>query len=444
MSKWLGVLAIVAFGYIAVTTGAAVPRDRDHDRLPDRWERNHHLSTSKASAKHDPDGDRLSNRRELRLRTHPRRTDTDRDRLRDGAEIRRFQTNPRKRDTDGDRLSDWREIRRLRTNPSKRDTDGDGFSDRAEVRRGTNPRDPTSHPRRRSSNPPGNATSAPAGGFPNQPGNVTSAPAGGFPNPASTGVPAGWTPAETRTSTLEVNEAGAVVHDIRLTNGANILVRAPNVTIRRVELQGGTISNQYGAAPANCGTGLLIEDTTFEPEAGQPYTSDPGGVIGEGGYTARRVEIWKRGEGFRASDCGPITIEDTFAYIEGDVWPGCPLDLHSDGVQAFHGRGAALRNNTIIFGNHCGTSPWFVPANQGNTGTYNIDRLLISGGGYVFRQQEPGSVTGLRIVENWFYGPIDNRCSVLSPWEAKIVRIDSNYQVTRVVRHQPCDTEVVG
>jgi hypothetical protein len=438
MSKWL-VLPMVALTHIAPTAGAAADRDRDHDRLPDRWERKHHLSTAMASAKRDPDGDRLNNRRELRLRTHPRRADTDGDRLRDGAEVRRFRTNPRKRDTDGDGLSDWREIRRLRTNPRKRDTDGDGFSDRVELRRGTNPRDPRSHPRR-------GAPTSPQESPPNQ-----SPPTpGGFPSPASTGVPAGWTPAETRASSLEVTQPGAVVQDIRLTNGADILVRAPNVTIRRVDLQGGTITNQYGSAPANCGTGLLIEDTTFEPEAGQPYTSDPGGVIGEGGYTARRVEIWKRGEGFRASDCGPITIEDSFAYIEGDVWPGCPLGLHSDGVQAYYARGSTMRNNTLIFGNHCGTSPYFmgyggkdpsVPTI--NTGTYNVDRLLVSGGGYVFRQQVPGSVTGLRIVKNWVYGPIDNRCSVLSPWEAKIVNIDSNYQVTEVVRDQPCDTEIV-
>ena len=29
-------------------------------------------------------------------------------------------------------------------------------------------------------------------------------------------------------------------------------------------------------------------------------------------------------------------------------------------------------------------------------------------------------------------------CSVLSPWEAKLVTIDSNYQVASVVRDQPC------
>lgn len=384
MLKWL-VLPMVVLAYIAVTASAGVPRDRDHDRLPDSWERKHHLSTTKASARRDPDHDRLSNRRELRLRTHPQRADTD----------------------------------------------GDGFSDRTELRKGTNPRKRRSHPRRRGSKSP----RRPASPAPSR-----------FPNPASTGVPAGWRPAQTRTSDLEVNRAGAVVQDIRMTNGADILVQAPNVTIRRVNLQGGVIMNQVNS----CATGLRVEDTTIEPSPGQPYTPDAGAVIGEGGYTARRIEIWKRGEGFRASDCGRIRVEDSFTYILGDT-ADCGRDLHSDGAQAFHARGSTFVNNTIIFGNDCGTSPYFMGHGSKNpniptinTGVYNVDRLLVSGGGYVFRQQVPGSVTGLRIVNrSWVYGPIDNRCSVISPWEAKIVNVDSSYRVTGVVRRQPCNTEVV-
>ena len=69
-----------------------------------------------------------------------------------------------------------------------------------------------------------------------------------------------------------------------------------------------------------------------------------------------------------------------------------------------------------------------------------MDRLLVSGGGYSFRQQVSGSVTGLRIVDGaWVYGPMEEMdCSSLSSWEAKLVTIDANYQVTGVVRDQPC------
>ena len=125
MLKWLLLPLLAIFAYLAVTVSVASPRDRDHDRLPDRWERNHHLSTTRPSAKRDPDSDRLNNRRELRLRTHPRRADTDRDRLRDGAEVRRFHTNPRKRDTDRDGLSDRCELRK-ETNLRKRRSDPKG------------------------------------------------------------------------------------------------------------------------------------------------------------------------------------------------------------------------------------------------------------------------------------------------------------------------------
>jgi hypothetical protein len=237
-----------------------------------------------------------------------------------------------------------------------------------------------------------------------------------------------------------VTTPGAVVQDIRFTNGANIHVRADNVTIRRVELQGGVISNQFGNAPAGCGHNLLVEDTTFAQIPGQFDASDYP-VLGEGSYTARRIEVDGRGEGPRLSDCGPVTLEDSFIRIHG-ADPGTPAcnDVHSDGVQAVAGVGAIARNNTIIMQTPCGTSPWFVVNPRVNKGAYHIHRLLVAGGGYSFRQQVPGSVTGLRIVDrSWLYGPLDEMdCSALSPWEAKLVTIDADYQITRIVNDLPC------
>jgi hypothetical protein len=261
-----------------------------------------------------------------------------------------------------------------------------------------------------------------------------------FPNPASTGVPPGWRPAETRSTDLAVTEPGAVVDDVRFTDGASILVKADDVTIRRVELQGGTISNQYDDAPAGCGHNLLVEDATFEQIPGKFDASDYP-VIGEGSYTARRIEVEGRGEGFRLSDCGPVTIEDSFLKIHGADPGTAECDqVHSDGVQAVAGVGATARNNTIVMVTSCGTSPWFVGNPAVNKGHYDIDRLLVAGGGYVFRQELPGSVKGLRIVDkSWVYGPLgDMGCSVLSPWDAELVTIDSTYQVTATVRELPC------
>jgi hypothetical protein len=263
---------------------------------------------------------------------------------------------------------------------------------------------------------------------------------GAFPTPATTGVPAGWAPAQTRSTDLTIRTPGTVVEDVRFTNGAGIAVFADNVTIRRVEMQGGVITNQYGTAPAGCGHNMVVEDVSFTQIPGRFVPSDfP--VIGEGSYTARRIEVAGRGEGPRLSDCGPVTLEDSFIRIHGaDEGTAACNQVHSDGVQAVAGVGATARNNTIIFQTSCGTSPWFVVNPAVNRGRYTIDRLLVSGGGYTFRQQVAGSVRGLRIVDRaWVYGPLDEMdCRALSSWDAQVVTVNANYQVTRVVRDQPC------
>lgn len=415
MSKWL-LLPALALAYVAVPATADAPGDRDRDGLPDRWEKRNGLSAKQPSAKSDPDHDGLRNRRELRLRTSPRRADTDGDGLRDGAEVRRYRTNPRRRDTDRDGLGDRREIRRYRTNPRKRDTDGDGYSDLVEIRAGTNPRKRSSHP----SSPPGSGP-------------------GRFPNPASTGVPAGWTPSQTRTSDLVVTQAGAVVADVLLRD-ADLIVSAPNVTIRRVKLEGGVIDNWPGGG--SCSRGTVIEDSTIDPPPGASESDEDDPAIGVGGYTARRVKIWRRTEGFRvggvASGCGPVRIEDSFAKI---VIPNGRCELHSDGIQGYDGPWTTVVNSTIDFREaDCGTAPFFFPKNQGNDGA-TVNRLLVLGGGYPFRMGVRGTVSGLKIVKgSWEYGPINVACSLVSAWDASIVTMTANYQVARTVRSQPCNT----
>jgi hypothetical protein len=264
----------------------------------------------------------------------------------------------------------------------------------------------------------------------------TSWPPGGFPTPATTGVPAGWVPAQTRTTDLHVTQAGAVVQDVLLQN-ASIIVEAPNVTIRRVEIQGGGISNFNGSP---CEPGMVIEDSSIEPPPGQDSSLETEGVIEVGGYTARRVKIWRRAEGFRSgADCGPIRVEDSFAKI---VIPPGHCELHSDGIQGYHGPWTTIVNSTIDFREAmCGTAPFFFPKNQGNTGV-TVDRLLVMGGGYPFRLGVPGTVSGLNIVDrSWGYGPINVLCSAVTSWDANIVTITADYQVAATLRRQPCNTQ---
>ncbi len=360
MSKWIAIL-VVALACAVGSAPASALHDRDNDPLPDRWEHRYGLSTTEDSAKGDPDGDKLRNRREYRLRTSPR----------------------------------------------KRDTDADGYADRVEIGGGTNPRNAAG---RR------------------------------FPNPSSTGVPANWTPARTRAEDLFVTKRGAVVEDMLLEDGADIIIDAPNVTIRRVKLEGGWINNFYGAG---CENGLLIADTTLAPRAGQDSADDSEGVVSYGGYTARRVEIDRRSEGFRvggkSGGCGPVRIEDSYARITPPEPCG---DWHGDGIQGYDGNALTVRNVTLELeddnGNCYGTAPYFYPAQQGNTSA-NIHRLLVSGGGMPFRHTMPGRVTGLKIVKgSWVFEPTDVDCSLLTRWDADIVRITPEYQIAKTVRRQRC------
>jgi hypothetical protein len=137
---------VLTGGVAGLLPPSAAARDRDRDRLPDRWERRHGLSTHHRSAAGDPDRDTLRNRSEYRLRLHPRRRDTDRDGLSDGREVKRTRTNPRRKDTDGDGISDGIEVEKTKTNPRRKDTDGDGIPDGREVGVGSDPRDAASRP----------------------------------------------------------------------------------------------------------------------------------------------------------------------------------------------------------------------------------------------------------------------------------------------------------
>jgi hypothetical protein len=259
----------------------------------------------------------------------------------------------------------------------------------------------------------------------------------GFPTPSTTGVPANWVPATTHTGDLHVTGNGAVVQDV-LIQGGDLDIEADNVTVRRVKLQGGMINNQPSS---HCGNGLLIEDTTIEPPAGVDFTKENEGVVSYGGYTARRVKIWRRSEGFRVSGksagCGPVTIADSFEKIvDGD-----DCNLHADGIQGYDGNALTVTNTTIDGSDiGCGTAPFFVPKEQGNTSA-NVDQLLVIGAGYPFRLGVPGSVKGLKIADkSWVYGPIAVVCPLVTTWDAQLVTLTPDYQVASVVKTQPCNT----
>lgn len=134
--------ALAALALLAAP-GSALARsgDRDHDRMPDRWEKRHRLSTKKNDARRDRDRDGLRNLAEYRSRTNPRDRDSDNDGVGDADEDRDRdrvdnrselleRTSPRDADSDDDRIRDGRE-----------DADRDGLSNAAEDATGNDPRD---------------------------------------------------------------------------------------------------------------------------------------------------------------------------------------------------------------------------------------------------------------------------------------------------------------
>lgn len=83
----IGILAscVGLIALLALPSGAAA-KDRNHDRIPDRWEKNHHLSLGANQARRDQDRDGLRNRGEFMASDKPHDADSDNDGVEDGDE----------------------------------------------------------------------------------------------------------------------------------------------------------------------------------------------------------------------------------------------------------------------------------------------------------------------------------------------------------------------
>src|SRR5689334_5494188 len=81
---WLA-LALGALVLLAMPSLAAA-KDRNHDRIPDRWEKRHKLSLKTNQARLDQDRDHLRNRAEFLSGDSPRDSDSDDDGVLDGDE----------------------------------------------------------------------------------------------------------------------------------------------------------------------------------------------------------------------------------------------------------------------------------------------------------------------------------------------------------------------
>jgi hypothetical protein len=128
----IAIAAAAAFAVsLIATSSAAAFTDTNGDRIPDRWEKRHHLSLKVDQRRRDQDHDGLRNRREWRHHGNPRDADTDDDGLNDLQEVQHH-TGLRDTDSDDDGLDDGDEIE-LGDDPLNHDTDGDGTDDGDEL-----------------------------------------------------------------------------------------------------------------------------------------------------------------------------------------------------------------------------------------------------------------------------------------------------------------------
>ncbi len=107
-------LVLVAFG------GSAVAKDRNHDQIPDKWEKKFHLSLKVDQANNDQDRDHVDNLNEFQEGTNPRVKDSNHNGRPDGKE-----------DSDHDGLNNAGEDETANL-PNDQDTDNDGIKDGAE------------------------------------------------------------------------------------------------------------------------------------------------------------------------------------------------------------------------------------------------------------------------------------------------------------------------
>ncbi len=266
------------------------------------------------------------------------------------------------------------------------------------------------------------------------PTRVPEAVAATFPTRSSVGLPAGWEPKDEHTGDLWIRARGAVVEDLRITGGV-IRVAAENVTLRRVQAVDAFVVNDVNGA---CGSGLVVESSTFTRTAGATETDLP--VIGTGGFTVRDVLIDGVPEGIRVGSkhCGGVTVENSYIAV---VPPAECQDWHGDGIQGHNGGPVLVRQSVITLEERAdcpGNAPFFYPGDQDNT-SLTIDGLLVSGGGYPFRAGTSGTVYNLRVVdESWGYGPAEVSCPAVAVTGSHLVTVAANGRTTPVGRLAPC------
>jgi hypothetical protein len=203
----------------------------------------------------------------------------------------------------------------------------------------------------------------------------------GYPDATNTGVPAG-TKLTVIKGDLSVAKAGAVIEgkDIR----GCVLIKAPNVTIRRSKV---TCSGYYAIGnfiETYKGGGLLLEDV--EVDCGNRNTTG----VGSYGMTARRLNIHGCENGFDIDDS--TSVLDSYIH---DLYEGSTG--HADGIQLAGGANIRIKHNTIFAPG--GTSA-IISHPTGNANVL-VEGNLLAGGAYTLYCPRDAS-RDYRVVANRF------------------------------------------
>jgi hypothetical protein len=241
---------------------------------------------------------------------------------------------------------------------------------------------------------------------------------GGRPGSRNTGVPAG-TKLTRYDGTLVLTTPGAVYNALDI--HGFVVVKAPNVTIRRSIIRGGQTTRNTGLVMVtDAGArNFVLEDSELVPEFPSVHLN---GIKG-GNYTMRRVDAHGTvdiaevyGDNVRIESSW---LHDNTPYANDPNQRGGPS--HDDGVQVEAGHHIAIVRNTIT-GAH--NASLMVTQDVGEVGDLLFSGNWVDGGACAVNANAKPlpSMSGLTINGNRFgHGTRIPDCSVLSSRTTQIV-----------------------
>ena len=243
------------------------------------------------------------------------------------------------------------------------------------------------------------------------------------PGPTNTGVPAG-TSLKPYYGTLTVTTAGAVYDGLDIHGFVD--VRAPNVTIRRSIIRGGTATgHSIGIVTNTKTTRLLVEDSEIVPEHPSVYID---GVQGAN-YTLSRVNIHGTVDGAKVFGDN-VRIAGSWIHAlssyASDPYQGGGA-THNDDVQVLGGRSIRITQNTLtdatnsalqVTQDHSATTSLQFDGNWADNGKITVN----------LANKPLGSMSGITVNDNHFGRHSTLNCPILATSAISLSAYGNTYQ----------------